>query len=241
MYVFYQSPPDPPPENRGSEKLYKRRAFAALNLAKEKRKAPPAVPGMESGSMPVVAPSHPSHDLSVQEAVAASRPNGGSTDMWPLQLLDIADRQRAAAAAAAARAPPEVSIGRRDSSISSRATVPTSNRTTSVGSPSQKIHRPSSAISHHPQSGAVAQPMPMPARASMASQMRPKLNAAATTVSTTAKQSFAPPPVSVVAKQNRASPPSSTQNNATATKQLGASAAAAGAPSKEPSDRGRPG
>jgi hypothetical protein len=40
-------------------------------------------------------PSHPSHMQSVQASVAAQW-SSGRTEMWPLQILDFADKQRAA-------------------------------------------------------------------------------------------------------------------------------------------------
>jgi hypothetical protein len=77
-----------------------KRSFSAFYKAKTKKQVIPiTIPGVPSGSPPSVVPSHASHLQSVQQSVSASW-TSGLTDMWPLQLLDAADRQRAAVAAA---------------------------------------------------------------------------------------------------------------------------------------------
>jgi len=258
-----------PPDTTGSaadddEKMEtasppRRRSFAAFKSAKTKRKIPPSIPGVASGSVPVVAPSHPSHEQSVQASVAASRPNGGATDMWPLQLLDIADRQRAAAAAAAAaaRVPPGASVSSRQESVSSTnsrgANSLSLGSRNHVGSGAQAIRRaPSSAAGGAPalahQSGVGH--MPLPPRAAVPGS--PIRKSSASTISATAKQSFVPPPASTVAKQSFAPPPTASAANdaATTTQPVAAAAAAATtgaaasdatAATKDSDDRGRPG
>lgn len=77
----------------------KRRSFSAISIARSRRQVfPITIPGMDMGGNqaghPV--PSHPSHMQSVQRSVAAH--SSGRTEMWPLQILDLADRQRSNAA-----------------------------------------------------------------------------------------------------------------------------------------------
>jgi hypothetical protein len=72
-----------------------KRSFAAFRRAADKKYVVPMpIPGSVSGEMPSVVASHPSHSKSVQAAVAAT--SGGLAEMWPLQILDLADKQRAA-------------------------------------------------------------------------------------------------------------------------------------------------
>lgn len=71
-----------------------RRSFSAFKASKlKKEKVPVSIPGFPPGTTAVV-PSHASHMQSVQSSVAAKW-TATRKDMWPLQLLDLADRQRA--------------------------------------------------------------------------------------------------------------------------------------------------
>jgi hypothetical protein len=80
------------------------RTFGSILAAKTKTQVMPmAIPGVVPGSQPSFVASHPSHAQSVQTSVAASWTNG-RTEMWPLQFLDVAEKQRATSAAAAATA-----------------------------------------------------------------------------------------------------------------------------------------
>ena len=72
-----------------------RRTFTAFKHGlRKQQKMPMPISGVTS----VVAPCHPSHELTVQMSTMAVN---GRTDMWPLQILDGAERLRSAAAAAA--------------------------------------------------------------------------------------------------------------------------------------------
>jgi hypothetical protein len=83
----------PPAETKQGE------SFVAFRRAAAKRReAPLAMPGVVSGQKPTLVPPHPSHLQSLQVAAAGT----GGREMWPLQILDLADKQRAAAAAARA-------------------------------------------------------------------------------------------------------------------------------------------
>jgi len=74
----------------------KRRSFSAIASARSRRQVfPISIPGIDAGGSqaghPV--PSHPSHMQSVQMSVAAQWASG-RTEMWPLQILDLADKQK---------------------------------------------------------------------------------------------------------------------------------------------------
>jgi hypothetical protein len=72
------------------------RSFSAISAAKSKRRIPLPLsnPALASGSPPnhPVAP-HPSHIQSVQASLTAQWASG-RTEMWPLQILDLTDKQR---------------------------------------------------------------------------------------------------------------------------------------------------
>ncbi len=77
----------------------KRRSFSAISNARSRRQIfPVTIPGIDVGGNqpghPV--PSHPSHMQSVQISVAAQWASG-RTEMWPLQILDLADKQKSSA------------------------------------------------------------------------------------------------------------------------------------------------
>ena len=78
----------------------KRRSFSAISTARSRRQIfPVTIPGVDvNASQPGhPVPSHPSHMQSVQLSVAAQWASG-RTEMWPLQILDLADKQRSNAA-----------------------------------------------------------------------------------------------------------------------------------------------
>jgi hypothetical protein len=70
-------------------------SFSAIFLAKSKRQiAPVAIPGLVCGSPPNhPVPPHLSHIKSVQASVTAQWASG-RTEMWPLQILDLTDKQK---------------------------------------------------------------------------------------------------------------------------------------------------
>jgi hypothetical protein len=87
-----------PPQDRPKPK---RRSFSAISISRSKRQViPMSIPGVVAGANqaghPV--PSHPSHMQSVQSSVTAQWASG-RTEMWPLQILDLADKQRSGATA----------------------------------------------------------------------------------------------------------------------------------------------
>jgi hypothetical protein len=93
-----------------------KRSFAALRMAATKKyEVPMPIPGSVRGEKPSIVASHPSHSQSVQAAVAAT--SGGLAEMWPLQILDLADKQRAAR-------PPVGTSSSANSRQSSGASVP---------------------------------------------------------------------------------------------------------------------
>ncbi|KAG7373212.1 helicase domain protein [Nitzschia inconspicua] len=76
--------------------------LAAIIQAKTKKHVVPiTIPGVVIGQPPnQPVPSHPSHIQAVQTSVTAQWAQG-RTEMWPLQILDLADKQRQAARATA--------------------------------------------------------------------------------------------------------------------------------------------
>lgn len=78
----------------------KSRSLASVLAAREKKEViPMTIPGVAPGNQPTFSASHPSHVQTVQSSIAASWTNG-RTEMWPLQFLDVAEKQRAASASA---------------------------------------------------------------------------------------------------------------------------------------------
>lgn len=111
-----------------------RRMFGAIMSARNRRQVMPmAIPGVPPGGQPnQPVPSHPSHLQSVQSSMAAQLSNG-RTEMWPLQILDTADKHRAAL----------------------RAATSTTRSTDSVSSSANSVRKPASNGSvwggvHHP-------------------------------------------------------------------------------------------
>lgn len=80
----------------------RKRFLAAVSLAKtRKHVVPVTIPGVVSGQPPnQPVPSHPSHMQAVQTSITAQWAQG-RTEMWPLQILDLADKQRSAVRATA--------------------------------------------------------------------------------------------------------------------------------------------
>eukprot|EP00934_Nitzschia_sp_Nitz4_P005634 Nitzschia sp. Nitz4//scaffold92_size79448//46843//56728//NITZ4_005396-RA/size79448-processed-gene-0.62-mRNA-1//-1//CDS//3329560201//5624//frame0 len=80
-------------QNPASTTTKTRRTMSALKSAMTRRKViPPLIPVTQT-NQPV--PSHASHMQAVQGSVAAQW-STGRTEMWPLQILDCADKHRAA-------------------------------------------------------------------------------------------------------------------------------------------------
>jgi len=74
-----------------------KRNFSAFRAASSKKQdIPMAIPGGVAGQEPTMAPPHMSHHQALQAAVAAMS-SGGRAEMWPLQILDLGDKQRAKA------------------------------------------------------------------------------------------------------------------------------------------------
>ena len=70
------------------------RSFGDLRAASlKKQEAPMPIPGVAAGQKPTLSTPHPSHQQSLQAAVAVLS-TGGRTEMWPLQILDLADKQK---------------------------------------------------------------------------------------------------------------------------------------------------
>lgn len=82
-----------------------KRSFSAFRIASSKKQdIPMAIPGGVAGQEPTMAPPHTSHHQALQAAVAAMS-SGGRAEMWPLQILDLGDKQRAKARSQASRPP----------------------------------------------------------------------------------------------------------------------------------------
>ena len=100
--------PAPTEENMSS--VTPRRSFLAFRQAILKRQSHPmTIPGVVTGQKPTLVPSHPSHHQSLQAALAST--SSGQAEMWPLQILDMADKLRIGTAA-----PPAVPTVRPSSS-----------------------------------------------------------------------------------------------------------------------------
>ena len=104
-----------------------KKSFAKLKASMSKHKAIPlSFQGVPPGGQPnQPVPSHPSHMQSVQSSVAAQWSNG-RTELWPLQILDCADKHRAATLATTDRASEIKSIS---SSLEAAASIRSSTGT----------------------------------------------------------------------------------------------------------------
>ncbi|CAB9518904.1 DNA binding protein [Seminavis robusta] len=79
-----------------------KKAFVTFSASEAKKQVVPVtIPGATPGSQPTFVASHPSHLDAVHSSIAATW-TSGRTEMWPLQFLDVAEKQRTARAAAAA-------------------------------------------------------------------------------------------------------------------------------------------
>lgn len=71
------------------------RTFLAFRLASLKKQSiPMTIPGVVEGQKPLLVASHPSHLQSLQAALAST--SSGQSEMWPLQILDVTEKQRLA-------------------------------------------------------------------------------------------------------------------------------------------------
>lgn len=113
-----------------AEGVKSRLSLTALSAMKTKRQfIPLTIPGVVTGSpsnQPV--PSHPSHMKSVQASVAAQWASG-RTEMWPLQILDFADKQRAASRTSNPKKRPVESAKASSGSSRRQPTKPPARRT----------------------------------------------------------------------------------------------------------------
>jgi hypothetical protein len=130
-----------------------KRSFSILKAAMAKRQIVPlTIPGIPPGGQPnQPVPSHPSHMQSVQSSVAAQWSNG-RTEMWPLQILDCADKHRAAVRASAQLASEQkqaassaAASARKPAAHSSGNAPPSANnRNAASGLPAPMSSRPAS-------------------------------------------------------------------------------------------------
>jgi len=124
-----------------------KKTFQSLSSSMEKKHViPVTIPGVPAGSQPSFVASHPSHLQSVQTSIAASWTNG-RTEMWPLQLLDVTDKQRQQTT----RTPASASPNHTASNAVRVSSSPT--RAPSVSSKSSSVSQ-----SHAPQAGNNGQP-----------------------------------------------------------------------------------
>jgi hypothetical protein len=190
-----------------------KRMFTSISLAKTKKQIiPMTIPGVVTGSPPTLVPSHPSHMQAVQESLSAQM-SSGRTEMWPLQILDFADTQRAAATAAQKPS----SSGQRTAATAAAAR---SSTTTSASSSSSRRRPASSTSARSPlQASSDAQQQrptpfpPVPASIARSVAQRPQVTSASpnrsppNTSAATAK-AYAPPQAVAQAKPGQAPPPS---------------------------------
>lgn len=72
-----------------------KRSFAGLRgAAKKKVEVSLPIPGSVNGEKPSLVAAHPSHAQAVQAAIAGT--SGGKPEMWPIEILNLADKHRAA-------------------------------------------------------------------------------------------------------------------------------------------------
>ena len=126
----------------------RKKKYGSMMAARSKVQViPMTIPGVPPGSQASFVASHPSHPQSVQSSIAAAWTNG-RTEMWPLQFLDVAEKQRAATAAASS---PSLSGGSRGSS---RARAPggvPSRSHNPAGQPYASPTRKTPPYAYHPQ------------------------------------------------------------------------------------------
>ena len=193
------------PDNAALKERKPRRTFKAFQLGLVKQQATSPSPPVATAVIP---PCHPSHEVAVQISISAAN---GRTDMWPLQILDGADRHRAAAAAATVSTSVPATVSTSTTAVSRRAVSMTarshssnsSARNRNVSSTNRSPSTGTVPVQRTPVVAPVAQRPPVP-YASSASK-GPVSNASHVSIS---KQSFAPPPPST--KSAAASPSKGT-------------------------------
>jgi hypothetical protein len=200
--------------NAMTSSVNRRRSFRVFKAARAKRQEHIVnIPGIPSGSTPTMVASHPSHDDAVNSSISMSW-IGMRTDMWPLQLLDAAEKQRQANVATAVSSAPLISS-------QPEQIVPASlNQITDGGQPQPppqpRPKLPSSAMPPAPKTHIISKMANSPANLSNGSALssRSPLIRTNNGASGTAKQSFVPPPASSPATSNN-KPPSPTQTIST--------------------------
>jgi Myb-like DNA-binding domain len=141
---------DPSGTNELSPEKLPERAFGSVSSAYAKRRVVPiTIPGSTPGSQPAFVASHPSHLDAVHSSIAASW-TSGRTEMWPLQFLDVAEKQRTARVSAAATASSSAI-----SQSSSHAVSPVGSSASITPEGSARAPAPASAArpaptNHHP-------------------------------------------------------------------------------------------
>jgi len=134
----------------------KRRSFSAISIARSKRQIiPMSIPGVVPGSNQAghPAPSHPSHMQSVQSSVTAQWASG-RTEMWPLQILDLADKQKSSAT--------RVDSLQRGGDISTTSSSNSSRRHGTESTAYQHLYPPTSQPASAVRAPVVFSPVPPP-------------------------------------------------------------------------------
>lgn len=217
----------------------RRRFLAAVSLAKTRKHVVPiTIPGVVSGQPPnQPVPSHPSHIQAVQTSVTAQWAQG-RTEMWPLQILDLADKQRHAARAASLQRATNGSSpsARRPQHVPG---IPASHRGPPSRAPSGRHHHghgPYPAVPANAPVNVVASIRPGgPSKSSVGSppqhihphhHSHPHPHHRSPPVATTTAQAYVPPPSApAVARAPSANTSSSKNNNSEKTKPKPAPAA----------------
>lgn len=123
------------------------RTFLAFRGAiLKKQNYPMTIPGVVAGQKPSIVASHPSHHQSLQAALSST--SSSATEMWPLQILDTADKQRIACRNALAAAPTTHPVA----SASTSTGRPTSSNKPQSAYPSPPRSRPPGTIAATPSS-----------------------------------------------------------------------------------------
>jgi hypothetical protein len=94
---------DPSATNASTPEKVLDRFGPVLSADSKRQIVPITIPGSTPGSQPAFVASHPSHLDAVHSSIAASW-TSGRTEMWPLQFLDVAEKQRTARVSAVATA-----------------------------------------------------------------------------------------------------------------------------------------
>jgi hypothetical protein len=187
-----------------------KRMFTSISLAKTKKQIiPMTIPGVVAGSPPTLVPSHPSHMQSVQESLSAQM-SSGRTEMWPLQILDFADTQRAAATAAAQK---PSSSGQRTAVAAARSSTTSSSSSSRRRTASSTAARSPSQASSDAQQQRPAPFPPVPASNARSAAQRPQATAASSqrspsSMAAATAKAYAPPQAVAQAKPGQSLPPS---------------------------------